>query len=412
MKFVRVLVYDDEPEIAGGLANDIQSACGSAIVTPAGKADFQDLMDLINQRRAGWRSGGNRASVADPHPADDADVIVVDYDLLGYSETADTTGSRLAYLLRCFLKCGFIIILNKDRMRNPFELKLGSPTDDFADLHVGSAQIGNPGLWQAPLEGFRPWYWPLIPNATENFKQCVIDVQQNPDAPILSFLGLDHVIDWIPRRAHDFLAGGRRVEHVTFEDFTKFSNSGIDPKDELIAGQVARVAAARIVTLLNSIILPEQSVLVDAPHLVSRFPSLIKSVRDAIGTWNSLCNPVDDRIDDLLAEVSREYRFPQSHWLWRPAWYWPDINKDEGIEEVNDPWAAEQVDWVFCEDISQFVPIDIAQDFRALVSPPFIKRFMLKKDSPAAHCYVRQIGQGGPLDPLRADYVPEAALSM
>ena len=61
-----------------------------------------------------------------------ADVVVVDYDLLRFSEIhVDTTGSRLAYLLRCFSKCGFIIVLNEFGT-NTFDLSLGSPVEGFS----------------------------------------------------------------------------------------------------------------------------------------------------------------------------------------------------------------------------------------------------------------------------------------
>ena len=98
--------------------------------------------------------------------------------------------------------------------------------------------------------------------------------------------------------------------------------------------------------------------------------------------------------------------------LWRPAWYWPDINKDERIAEVKDPWTVKDVDWVFCENMSHFLPTTYADDFRADVSPPFNKRFVLRRDSPEALKYVSKVGSGGPQDPLRVDYVPQAAFSI
>ena len=408
MSPINVLVYDDEADIADSLAEKIRSAYDDVDVTSGDQNDFQRLMNLVNHRRTAWRKG---ETVDDAHPVDDAHVVVVDYDLLGYSDSTDTTGSRLAYLLRCFSRCGFIIILNEFGS-NVFDLSLGSPSQDFADLHVGDMQIGNPGLWRSPFEGYRPWYWPIVPDARENFERCVDDVRKNMDTPIMAFLGLDRVIDWIPQQARRFIDGGQRIEEVTFKNFVESSHGGKDSKDKLDAEQIARVAAARIVSLLNSVILPEQSALIDAPHLVSRFPSLISNGHSDYSSLNRLCNLVDPGIDDLLAKNLRKHKFQKSHWLWRPAWYWTEINKDEEIEEVKDPWATEEVDWVFCEDVSQFLPFEHAQDFRAIVSPPFIKRFVLSRDSPDVHRYVRQIGDGTSLDPSRVDYIPQAAFSM
>ena len=411
MNPIKVLIYEDQPEAAENWENKIGNAYEAADINSAGTEDFHRLLKLLNHRRAEWRNGGSEGVETETHEADTADLIVVDFDLLRYSDTGDTTGSRLAYLLRCFSKCGFIIIIN-EYGTNVFDLSLGCPTEDFADVHAGDVQIGNPGLWRVPFDGYRPWYWPVVPNARKNFEQCVTDVGENPDAPILQFLGLDRVIDWIPRRARDFLLGKQKIEDVTFRGFVESGNGGISGKDRLTPEQMARVAAARIVTLLNSIILPEQSALVDAPHLVSRFPSLIRNRADDIEMWNMLCNPVAQNIDDLLAEGLKKHKFRQLHWLWRPAWFWSEINKDEDIEEVKDPWSIKEVDWVFCEDISRFVLVRFARHFSAVVSPPFIKRFVFRSNSPDANSCVGQIGYKTAQDPSIVEYVPQALFSV
>ena len=417
MNSFEVLVYDDDLDLAESWAEQIKEqikdAYSDAVVKPADGKDFQQLLTLINSQRKEWRKEEDKSGTIDLHDADTADVIVVDYDLLQYSDSVDTTGSRLAYLLRCFSKCGFIIVLNEFG-RNVFDLSLGSSPEGFADIHIGDEQIGNPGLWQASFDGYRPWYWPVVPNARENFELCVKDVRDNLEKRIFDFLDLGCVIDWIPRQARDFLLGKQKIEEVTFEGFVESAHGGISPKDTLISEQMARVAAARIVTLLNSIILPEQSVLVDAPHLVSRFPSLILDLdqRDDIKIWNQLCSPVDHGIDNLLIERLKKHKFPKAHWLWRPAWYWPEINKDESIEEVRDPRSVEEIDWVFCEDISRFVPIESARNFRAIVSPPFINRYVFRSDSLGADSYVSQVGSGDPQDPSSVEYVPQAMFDL
>ena len=413
MKSLEVLVYDDQLDFARSWAEKIKDAYSDAVVKPANSEDFQQLLTLINSRRKAWREAGDKSDTIDLHEADTADVIVVDYDLLQYSDPVDTTGSRLAYLLRCFSKCGFIIVLNEFG-RNVFDLSLGSPPEGFADIHIGDEQIGNPGLWQAPFDGYRPWYWPVVPNARDNFERCVKDVQENPDEPILDFLDLSGVIDWIPRRAQDFLLGKQKIEEATFKDFVRSAHGGISAKDSLIPEQTARVTAARIVTLLNSIILPEQSVLVDAPHLVSRFPGFIRAQaqRNKIDMWNKLCNPVDHDIDNLLIEPLEKHRFQKLHWLWRPAWCWPDINKDESIEGMKDPRLVEEIDWVFCENISRFVPVRFAQDFRAIVSPPFIKRYVFSSNSSDADSYVSHNKSGDSQDPSLVEYVPQAMFNL
>ena len=406
MKSLNVLVYDDETTVAERIAGEIEKACtGKVSAKPKGKKDFRDLLKLLHDRRT---KSGSRSRIDESHDVDKADVVVVDFDLRQYSKSA--TGSRLAYLLRCFSMCGFIVIVNQYGT-NTFDLALRSPYNDFVDLHVGDAQIGNPGLWQADFKGYRPWHWPVIPDAKVNFEKCVTDVQENPDARIMEFLGLAHVVDWIPGHTRALLSVRQNIQEITFNNFAESSYLGLARKDNLTSEKIPRVVAARLISLLNSMVLPDQSVLVDAPHMVSRFPSLIRNNRDKIGTWNSLCVLDAPEIYDSLSNRLKTYEFPKAHWLWRPVWFWPDIFRDPSISEVKDPWSIEQFGWVFCENISRFVPNEITQEFDALVSPPFTKRFLLDSDSPDAIEYVPHIGSGGSQDPSSVEYVPQAALS-
>ena len=406
---MNVLVYDDRIEIAEDLAAKIRTAHRDARVTPAVKPDLERLIEVLRCRRAKWRDEANDVGMPGGHPVDEADLVVVDYDLF---DEVDTTGSQLAYWLRCFSGCGFIAILNGNRRQNVFDASLCSPIGDFADLHISDIQIGNPGLWRAPFMGYRPWYWPVLPIATREFKQCVNDVRNNIDEPILPFLGLEDVIDWIPQRAREFLTREPDIEGVTFRGFVESVQGGIAPKDEITTEQLARVAAARIRALLNSLILPEQSVLIDAPHLVSRFPSLIAEGRDDINQWNRLCDPVDPDLEQLLKGCLEDHRFEKAHWLSRPAWYWPTVKRDNRIEEVNSPWTPGEDRWVFCENISRFTSVEFTQAFRAIVSPPFMKRFVFMSDSPGALEELEQSRDGGSLDSSVVEYVPQANFSV
>ena len=408
---LEVLVYDDSPEVASIVASKIDDAYVKATVHAASKRDFGDLMTLINRRRTAWREDRSEDLYFEVTAADKADVIVVDYDLLRYSDSADITGSRLSYLLRCFSKCGLIIILNQYGP-NTFDMSLGRPAEDFADLHLGDRQIGNPGLWTVPFDGYRPWHWPVIPDARVNFEKCVQDVQKNIEEPVLTFLGLGDFIDWMPRRVREFVVSDGNLEDIRFSSFAINARGGVDSKDKLVPTQTARVVAARVISLLNLVILPDQNVLVDAPHLVSRFPSLICDDSSGIDSWNQLCDPSSISMGELLQDVLNEHRFPMHHWIWKPVWYWPSVNTDERVAEVRDPWSIREIDWVFCEDISRFMPREVTDGFRADVSPPFNKRFVFRRRSSKARKYLSKVGSGGPQDPVDVDYVPQAAFGL
>lgn len=408
---IHVMVYDDLPHLAESWANTIQAAYSSANVTAVGPSAFQDLMAEITRRRNAGRSEGDEDIAIGSIDIDGADIVVVDYDLLRYSEVGDITGSRLAYLFRCFTNCGLIIVLN-EYGTNTFDMSLRSPSHGFADLHLGEAQIGNPGLWTGSFDGYRPWHWPILPHARANLEKCVEDVLDNLDQPILEFFRLDRHVDWMPRRAHDFFLGSGDIETVRFETFVKKARSGIESKDELSLEYIARVAATRLIALLNNLILPEQSLLIDAPHLVTRFPSLIRNGEQDLDHWNRLCDPLGEGIDDLLKSRLAKTRFEKQHWLWRPAWYWPDIASDNGIDEIRNPWTVKDTDWVFCENVSRFIPAKYAVGFRADVAPPFNKRYVLKQKTPKTLAFMSKVGSKGAQDPLIVEYVPQAAFSV
>ena len=410
MSSFKILVYEDVPAIATGWAEKIKEALGHAEVKTPGKDDFLKLIELANERRALWREKRNQADFIRDHEADEAKIVVADFDLIHYSGMTDTTGSSLAYLLRCFTQCGFIIILNQYE-ENDFDLNLERRGEDFADLHVGGPQVGNPGLWKTQFKGYRPWHWPITPNASENFERCVQEVRDNPDSPILEFLGLADKTYWMSQRVLNLLSGSQQPEEVTFGSFVKTARGGIARKDELPPGQGARVTAARIITLLNRIVLPQQNLLVDAPHLVSRFPSLMRSGSNDIEDWNRLCAAFDDSVDDFLSDNLGEHKFPKPHWLWRPAWLWPEISRNDRIEEVKNPWAFVEPSWVFCENVSKFLPQHIADSFRADVSPPFTKRFVFREDPTVAAGQIGDIVRGSILDPSIVKYEPQTAFS-
>ena len=125
MKPLNILVYEDESSIAKGWKEAIEAVCHQASVETVDRPDFQELLRVIHRRRAESRKSENEGNAVDCSiEADEADVIVVDYDLLRYFDDADTTGSRLAYLLRCFTQCGFIVVLNAYGP-NVFDLSLG-----------------------------------------------------------------------------------------------------------------------------------------------------------------------------------------------------------------------------------------------------------------------------------------------
>ena len=279
---------------------------------------------------------------------------MIDYDLLRNPLDSFLTGEAVAYLTRCFSTCGLIIGINQPPLID-FDLTLRGRPTSFADLNITEKNLNNPGLWGGEWQGFRPWYWPNLPVFWASFERRIADVKEALDAPIWKVLGFDrYTFDILPRSMSDFF--GAEPAEVTFHDFVRKSGNGLKAKDtksdDCAPEVLARIGAARISKWLERLVLPGQDILVDAPHLVSRFPSLISGDAGDIRAWNTTARLGSHDKPELDAGIIEEYRLKKNHWLSRPVWFWDGLRSCERIQEVREPWTVQMPDWVFCEDAS------------------------------------------------------------
>ena len=305
--------------------------------------------------------------------------------------TGSLTGEIVAYLVRCFSKCKLIIGLNQYG-NNPFDLTLRGDLDSFADLNLGGDQLDNPNLWmgdwQDSEQEFRPWSWPNLCDLLRDFDERVKDVQESLNTPISEFLDFDReLFELLPRDIVQFIWKDKGKEHfqTTFWEFITKSGNGLrtkdvedikDSDDEINKHVLARVGAARISKWLEQLVLPEQDILVDAPHLVARFPSLIIGDTEQIETWNETAQLVDYTNLGLDTGPIESYRFKKDYWISRPVWFWDKLRECENIKEVTEPWLTATPDWVFCEDASRFYNHENCREFLADTTSPFTQRFV------------------------------------
>lgn len=227
-----------------------------------------------------------------------------------------------------------------------------------------------------------PWYWPDLPAFIASFKGRVDDALANIDDPVLETLAFPpEVVASLPRTATEFLVGsaGKSPEKITFREFVEKSGNGLRRKDRSDGEEMlARIAAARISKWLERLVLPGQDVLVDAPHLVARFPSLLIKPKK-MGDWQTTVRK--SSIAGLRKSKIADARFKKDFWLSRPAWYWPLLCGDERIAEVKDPWSTERPDWVFAEDTSRFMQRTKCREFVIESDSPFVRRHVKGKVS-------------------------------
>ncbi len=389
----KILIYDDEQPQTEAFRKNLTRGLKKAkldevfAVEILGEDGLQDSIEALQAKQEGIRH--NSKPSCETTEFDDTSIFIIDYDLLKSKSGGFFTGENISYSVRCFSTCKLIVGLNQFG-RSSFDLTLKGHPESFADLNLGADQLDNSDLWRGTWSEvrrtFRPWYWPNLSDALRNFDQRVQDVKQNLDKPICEVLGFDSdVFRLLPRAVVQFIGKGEGKEpaETTFREFVKESGNGLRLKDATISDEqvLARVGAARISKWLEMFVLPEQDLLVDAPHLVSRYPSLIEGDRKKIGTWNKTAQLVGH--DELgLNNMSIEpYRFKKDYWISRPVWFWDKLREHGQIKETTEPWLTAKPDWVFCEDASRFYKRNACREFLAETSSPFVRRFAKEFDN-------------------------------
>ena len=397
----KILIYDDEQKRTEGFKRKLDEGLDKADLSenfdiiPLKDSEFQNSIKALEQRRIEFRKGEidlENIPEDDAGKIDNASIFIIDYDLLGSqideSPIGSPTGEIIAYLVRCFSKCQLIIGLNQYGS-NPFDLTLKGDLDSFADLNLGEKQLDNPGLWKGnwgdSKQEFRPWSWPNLCDLLRDFDKRVEEVQGNLETPISDFLNFDaELFQLLPREIIQFIEKPKGKEHfqTTFWEFVVESGNGLRLKDTKGLNKginnhiLARVGAAKISKWLECLVLPEQDILVDAPHLISRYPSLIVGEKKNIETWNRIAQLVQHDNLGLNTDLIEPYRFQKDHWVSRPVWFWDKLRESERIREIIEPWLTVKPDWVFCEDASYFYNRENCKEFLADTASPFTQRFV------------------------------------
>ena len=383
----KILIYDDEKPQTETFKKNLLRGLKKAkldedfAVEILDEDKLQDSIEALHARQTGIRD--NSEFSGETTQFDDTSIFIIDYDLLKSKAGGFFTGENIAYSVRCFSTCKLIVGLNQFG-RNSFDLALKGHPESFADLNLGSDQLDNPDLWRGTWgearRAFRPWYWPNLSDSLGTFDKRIKEVRDNLDEPICGVLEFDtDVFRLLPRAVVQFIGKGegKVPAETTFREFVTESGNCLRPKDSTISDEevLARVGAARISKWLEIFVLPEQDILVDAPHLVSRYPSLIDGDRKKIGTWNKTAQLVGHYELGLNTESIEPYRFKKDYWISRPVWFWDKLREHGQIKEMTEPRLTVKPNWVFCEDASRFYNRMACREFLADTSSPFTRRF-------------------------------------
>lgn len=375
-----ILVYDDDSKFGQASVDKLKEL---DVVTDAFNVEilddtkFVEELKMLKERQRNLRKGKswNDKSLS----LDNASIFIIDFELINPDLGLIPSGEGVAYYTRCFSRCGLIVGLNFIR-GNIFDLTLEGNPKSFADLNISSDQLDNHGLWGGEIDGFRPWYWLDIPKQLGTFKEKIADVKENLDSPICKFLGFPkEVLEIFSRNVGEFI--GDNPHETTFRDFVKESSNVLKGKDNeatdnMDEEMIGRIAASRVSKWLERLVLPGQDILVDAPHLVMRYPSLLKSDHTRVENWNKTAKfePFDKLSLDF--ETIEQFRFKKDYWLSRPVWFSSQLSNCQDVKEVLEPWTREDIDFVFCEDSSSFYEKTECRTFIAKMESPYDRRFV------------------------------------
>lgn len=380
----KILVYDDETSVGEGYVDrlkKLESVTNAFDVEIFDEGEFSESLKTLKERQKYLREG--KSWEGDTSILDSTSIFIIDFDLINPLKPSGlvSSGEEVAYLTRCFSKCGMVVGLNLVR-GNVFDLTLQGNPKSFADLNISSYQLDNPGLWGGETEGFRPWYWPELPKQSKTFQKKVDDAKDHLDKPICGFLEFPkEVVEVFSRTIGEFI--GDNPHKTTFKDFVTSSTNGLVGKDVKAADKLdeemmGRIAASRISKWLERLVLPGQDILVDAPHLVMRYPSLLKGDHSKVETWNMTAKFESFEKLSLNYETIERFRFKKEYWLSRPVWFSSPMSACQGIKEVHEPWTKEEIDFVFCEDGSSFYEKGKCKYFIAKMDSPYDRRFVWK----------------------------------
>lgn len=382
----RIVICDDDGPRAKQWADEIRAMekvrDRFVVHAPKGRSEFAHAVEALSERRLRARTGDVAAGTPSGDPAalfDDADILVIDYDLTPYPGGNDEreddgdmslrgrTGESVAYLARCYSRCGFIVVVNQAFQARTFDLTLQRFTDSCADLNITSDDLSRRELWLGEVLGsFRPWHWPRLVDMAETFRRRVANVDLG--AGVLDSLDFsEEERQALTPRQLDVL--GDEPHSVTFEDLAATPEVGLRVKDKQPSPEHRRrIAAGAVGRWLEGLVLPAQNVLIDRPHLKQLYPHLFPAP-EVDSSRHSSCD--FDR--DAHPSLTRRLHQPAEDWLSRYACSHLDAQQAAG-----DATPLPQTDEfdVFCEDTSRFIPLDQASEVETDVPGPYVQRFV------------------------------------
>jgi len=385
----KVFVFDDNKSRQDHYIKTLNSDPYFNKVFEAFPFNFEEL-DELNKRRINERK--NEDNIDFDLEIDQSDIFIVDFDLVEKDPNLD--GEDLSYAVNCFSLCKFVIGLNKFGKKK-FDFNLNRYPESYSNINIGNEHLVGTGLWGDGPDGFFPWSNFDINQFLGNRSRRMDQIEPEFNSSFVEVLKLNDLLPLMSQKAIEFIQGQRPVQdedlgnemnegvmnlefikNLSFDDIAKNSLKGRD----VIHNKKLKIKIAefRLYKLFRDLILPGQDILVDIPHLILRYPSLLNGDLKNIEDWNKL---ISNSNEVLHNEQILPHSYDFSYWLPRPVYNWNELSEDLNIKEVKEPWLREEISFEFCEDASKFFPKDETIPFKANVESTFDIRFIKKFDN-------------------------------
>jgi len=366
---MNILILDDDQPRAEDWKLEIGSNFSEQVnIVVYDNSQVSSVISELHHKRLKAREGDYQTVTE----LDDIDLLIVDYDLLGLDtegRSAWSTGAEVAYAARLMSTVGPIIVVNQYGT-NSFDLTMRRTSPSYADLDLGSKHITSQELWKSnEFEGFRPWHWPHLSKEPARYEELSEFVQTNLDQSVTSALGLELSDYDSPRYiSPELLArlGLSRDDNMTFRQLLvgsrkpdgKYQPNAISvfnilEKDAELINEMpehvlARLGAAILSHWLERLILPNQELMADAPHLAYQYPWILTNYEDK-NAWHELAT--FEPPPGLLSEIEK-YRVTPTCLVSRAAFWAGEVRNEVSMPESFSMSKIPNI--VFCEDSSCF----------------------------------------------------------
>lgn len=397
-----ILVHDDLPESTDRFREKIESATDEwdievdRIITchEPDQPDFAEDFEVLRDRQRSVRDG------REPPPErttifDESDIVFLDYHLDEKdSDLGVLSGEELAYYPRAFSSCGLLVSVNQ--ILDPkFDLEMKDPPAPWSDLVISEDSLDSEGLWQpSGWEDFRPWLWPHLPTQVASFYKAVADVVDNDgealDERLVEILGFSESIQkGIPQESIDYFEHEERFGEMELRSIGASKLKAKDGRhaDLLPDNWMAHFAVSIVSKWLLYDVLPRQSILTDAPHMVFRYPSLLCEDKEQEPPEDKdpyeECCRLDGRLpDSVYAGRVDDQFFEKWYWIGRPVWWMNALSSNQELYEVSDQVDSHPSPYVFAEDASAFFEEDECESWRIAPETPHKRRYIYHFQGP------------------------------